>query len=381
MEISIHVQVLAAVFLIAAVMGAVTSRTHFCAMGAVSDWVIIGDTGRMRSWVFAMAVALAGVIALEAAGIANLSGDTFPPYRTANFAWIRYLLGGLMFGVGMTLASGCGNRTLVRVGGGNLKSLVVLVIFATCAYLMQWTPLYEKAFLPWVAATTVNLQSYGLANQELGTVLAGMFGIGRSQGFNLAVALAVMAAMLVFCFKSADFRNERDHILGGAVVGIAIILGWWLTGGSIGREWRDYAEMATVVPSRVQVQSYTFVAPTGDTLRYLFDPLNFSLVNFGVVALAGVIAGSSLAMGLTGNLRIEWFVSWSDFASHAVGAVLMGIGGMLSMGCTFGQAITGISTLAIGSILTFLAIVIGCTLTLKYQYWRVAGEFDEKQDP
>jgi uncharacterized membrane protein YedE/YeeE len=374
MQITIHIQLLAAVFVVALIMGAVTSKTNFCAMGAVSDWLNIGDTGRMRAWVFAMAVALAGVIALEALGMVNLSNETFPPYRTANFAWVRYLLGGLMFGIGMTLASGCGNRTLVRIGGGNLKSLVVVVIFATCAYLMLWTPLYEKAFLPWVAATTVNLQSYGVANQELGTILAGMFGMGRSQQLNLAVAAAVVAGMLFFCFKSADFRYDPDHILGGAVVGLAIVFGWWLTGGSIGREWRDYAEMATVVPSRVQVQSYTFVAPMGDTVRYLLDPANFSLVNFGVVALAGVILGSSLWAVLDRQFRIEWFASWRDFANHAVGGALMGFGGVLSMGCTFGQAITGISTLAVGSILTFLAIVIGAAGTMKYQYWRITRE-------
>jgi len=372
MQMTIHIQLLAAVFVVALVMGAVTSKTNFCAMGAVSDWLNIGDTGRMRAWVFSMAVALAGVIALEALGVVNLSNETFPPYRTANFAWMRYLLGGLMFGIGMTLASGCGNKTLVRVGSGNLKSLVVVVIFAICAYLMLWTSLYEKAFLPWVAATTVNLQSYGVANQELGTVLAGMFGMGRSQHLNLAVAAAVMGGMLFFCFKSADFRHESDHILGGAVVGLAIVFGWWLTGGSIGREWRDYAEFATVMPSRVQVQSYTFAAPMGDALRYLLDPVNFSLVNFGVVALAGVILGSSLWTVLDGQFRIEWFASWKDFANHAVGGVLMGVGGVLSMGCTFGQAITGISTLAVGSILTFLAIVIGAAGTMKYQYWRIS---------
>ena len=371
MQLTIHTEVLGAVFAIAVVMGAVTCKTNFCSMGAVSDWVNIGDTGRMRAWVFAMAVAAAGVVALEAASIVNLSGETFPPYRTANFAWIRYLLGGLMFGIGMTLASGCGNKTLVRIGSGNLKSLVVLAIGAVFAYLMLWTPLYEKAFLPWVAATTINLQSYGLANQELGTILAGMFGMGMSKHLNLAVAALAVAGMLFFCFKSADFRYEWDHQLGGAVIGLAIVAGWWLTGGSIGREWKEYADMATVVPSRVQVQSFTFVSPMGDTLRYLLDPSNLSLVNFGVVALAGVILGSSLWAVLTGQFRIEWFASWGDFANHAVGGALMGTGGVLAMGCTVGQAITGISTLAVGSILTFLAIVIGAAGTMKYQYWRI----------
>jgi len=374
MQITIHVQVLAAVFVVALIMGAVTHKTSFCAMGAVSDWVNIGDTGRMRAWVFSMAVALAGVVALEDAGIVNLSGETFPPYRTANFAWIRYLLGGLLFGIGMTLASGCGNKTLVRIGGGNLKSLTVLVVASICAYLMMWTPVFEKAFLPWVAATTVNLQSYGVANQELGTILAGMFGMPMSKTLNLAVAAAVVAGMLFFCFKSADFRYEADHVFGGAVVGLAVVFGWWLTGGSIGREWKDYADMATMVPSRVQVQSYTFVSPMGDTARYLLAPGNLSLVNFGVAALAGVVFGSFLWSLLDRAFRIEWFADWKDFANHVVGGALMGIGGVLSLGCTFGQAITGISTLAVGSILTFLAIVIGAAGTMKYQYWRITRE-------
>jgi uncharacterized membrane protein YedE/YeeE len=362
------------VFAIAAVMGAVTQRTQFCAMGAVSDWINIGDTGRMRAWVLSMAVALAGVVALEAAGAIDLSGGTFPPYRTAEFGWLRYLLGGFLFGVGMTLASGCGNRTLVRIGGGNLKSLVVLAVFAGAAYLMLWTPLYEQAFRPWVAATTINLHVYGVANQELGTILAGMFGASLSKPLNLAVAAAAAAGMLYWVFRSADFRGQPDHALGGAVVGLAVIAGWWITGGAIGREWKEYAEMAIVIPSRVQTQSFTFVSPMGDLLRYALDPLNLSLVNFGVMAVAGVILGSSLYAVCAGQFRLEWFASWRDFGNHVAGGALMGAGGVLAMGCTFGQAITGMSTLAVGSILTFLAIVIGAAGTMRYQYWRISRE-------
>jgi uncharacterized membrane protein YedE/YeeE len=374
MQLTIHVEVLAAVFAAAVILGAVTCKTNFCTMGAVSDWVNIGHTGRMRAWVFAMAVALGGVLALESTGTASVSGETFPPYRTASFAWIRYLLGGLMFGIGMTLASGCGNKTLVRIGAGNLKSLVVLVIAAVCAYLMLWTPVYEKAFLPWIAATTVNLQNYGVASQELGTILAGMFGMSASKPFNYAVAGAVVAALLVFCFRSSDFRGEHDNILGGAVVGLAVVFGWWITGGSIGREWKEFADMASVVPSRVQVQSFTFISPMGDSVRYLLNPGNFSLINFGVMALSGVILGSLLWALISRQFRIEWFASWGDFGNHALGAVLMGVGGVLAMGCTIGQAVTGISTLAVGSILTFLAIVIGAAGTMKYQYWRLERE-------
>src|SRR5215510_10275994 len=159
---NVHAVILVSTFAIAVLMGAVMNKTHFCTMGGVSDWVNIGDTGRMRAWVFAMAVALAGVLVLESTGTVNLNGETFPPYRTANFAWLRYIVGGLLFGVGMTLASGCGARTMVRIGGGNVKSLVVLGCGALAAYFLMWTPLFEKAFMPWIRPTTVLLARHGV---------------------------------------------------------------------------------------------------------------------------------------------------------------------------------------------------------------------------
>ena len=374
MEFTVHNQVLLAVFVVAAIMGAVANKTSFCTMGAVSDWVNIGDTGRMRAWVFAMAVALTGVIALEGAGIVNLSAETFPPYRTANFAWLRYLLGGFMFGVGMTLASGCGNKTLVRVGAGNLKSLTALAIAMIGSYLMLWTPFYEKAFHPWISATAINLAQHGVPTQEVGSIISGMFGLAPSRALNFMVATLVAAGMYAFVFRSGDFRGNFDNILGGAVIGLAIVAGWYLTGGALGQAWKEYADMATDVPSRVQVQSYTFISPMGDSVRYLLNPTKLSLINFGVMALAGVIAGSFLYAAATRSFRIEWFASFKDFVNHAAGGVLMGVGGVLSMGCTVGQAITGISTLAIGSILTFFAIVIGAAGTMKYQYWKMMQE-------
>ena len=127
-------------------------------------------------------------------------------------------------------------------------------------------------------------------------------------------------------------------------------------------------------PSRVQVQSYTFVSPMGDSVRYLLDPMKTSLINFGVAAMAGVIVGSFLYAVFTRSFRIEWFASRGDFANHAAGGVLMGIVGVLSMGCTVGQAITGMSTLALGSMLTFAAIVAGAVAAMKFQYWRLMRE-------
>jgi uncharacterized membrane protein YedE/YeeE len=373
MEFGIHQQILLAVFFVAAVMGAVVNKTNFCTMGAVSDWVNMGDKGRLRAWLLAIAVAMAGVLALETLGKINLSGTTFPPYRTANFAWLRNVFGGLLFGIGMTLASGCGNKTLVRIGGGNLKSLVVLAIASTMAYLMLWTDFYALAFDSWMSPWTVNLGSLGIKNQTVPAILGGLFGV-EGQGFHLAIGALVIAALLAYVFVSEEFRGTPDHLVGGAVVGLAVIVGWYLTGSAMGAEWKEWAEMADVPPSRVEVQSFTFISPMGDSVRYLMSPGNFSLINFGVTALAGVIVGSLVYSLISRSFRIEWFVNAADFANHAVGAMLMGIGGVLSMGCTVGQGITGVSTLALGSMLTLVAIVAGAAGTMKYQYWRMMQE-------
>jgi len=374
MEINVHHQVLAAIFVIAAVLGAIVNKTNFCTMGAVSDWVNMGDHGRMRAWLLAMAVAMGGVALLEITGVISIGGETFPPYRTASFGWLRYLVGGAFFGIGMTLASGCGNKTLVRVGAGNLKSLVVLAVAGVMAYLMLWTSFYEQLFHPWVSATTIDLAKHGIASQELGEVIAGVSGLPSSRVFNSAIGAAIALGFLVFVLCSADFRSSFDNLLSGMAVGLAVLAGWYITGGPLGQAWKEYAEFATVVPSRVQVQSYTFVSPMGDSVRYLLNPGDLSLINFGVVALCGLIAGSFVYALAVRSFRIEWFVSWQDFANHAIGGALMGVGGVLSMGCTVGQAITGMSTVAVGSMFTFVAIVAGAAATMKYQYWRMLQE-------
>ena len=365
MEFSIHHQVLLSVFGLGILLGAIANKTNFCTMGAVSDWVNMGDTGRLRAWLLAGAVALLGVVLLEASGKAALGNMTFPPYRTPNFAWLRYLLGGLLFGIGMTLASGCGNKTLVRIGGGNLKSLVVLVIASACAYAMLWTDLYNDVFGKLVGATTIDLAAKGFQSQTLGDLI----GIGNT------VAGAILAlAVAAFAFASGEFRANRDNILAGLAIGLIVVVGWYLTGGAMGTEWKEYADFADTKPLRVETQSFTFISPMGDAARYVMNPQDVSLINFGIVALVGVIVGSLLWAVVSGGFRVEWFVSGGDFLNHAVGAVLMGIGGVLSMGCTIGQGITGVSTLALGSILTLAAIIAGAAATMKYQYWQMMRE-------
>jgi len=365
MEFTIHNQVLTIVFVAALVMGAVANKTNFCTMGAVSDWVNMGDTGRLRAWLLAIAVAALGVAVITGAGVANIGNNTFPPYRTPQFAWLRYLLGGLMFGIGMTLGSGCGNKTLIRIGGGNIKSLFVLAVAAVFAYLMLWTDFYGNVFHSWITATTVDLGKSGFQSQAISEFF------GASHTVQVATGAALGLILAGFTFASKDFRSSFDNILAGLVIGLVVVIGWYITAGPMGAAWKEWAELAETVPSRVEVQSFTFISPMGDSVRYLMNPTDFANINFGVTALTGVIVGSFLYALLSGKFRLEWFASGGDFFNHAVGGALMGIGGVLAMGCTIGQAITGVSTLAMGSILTFFAIVAGAAGTMKVQYWRM----------
>jgi len=368
-------------FAIALILGAVVNKTNFCTMGAVSDWVNMEDTGRMRAWVLAIAVGVLGIMGLEAAGMVHLS-STFPPYRQNNLVWLENVLGGALFGIGMSLASGCGNKTLIRIGGGNLKSIVVLLVIAVIAYFMinpfpgSDKTLYSTLFYPWTNPTTIALTT----QQDLGAML---FKDNVATG-RMVMGAVIGGLMLLWVFKSADFRSSFDNILGGLVVGLAVLAAWYVTSNilvnadgeimslqAFVQNWDFYSPAGAVRPADagpLAAQSFTFINPMGQTLGYFASGFKGTLLTFGIMALAGVIAGSLLWSLISRSFRIEWFASVSDFVNHVIGAMLMGFGGVLAMGCTIGQGVTGFSTLALGSILTFIAIVIGSAATMKVQY-------------
>jgi uncharacterized membrane protein YedE/YeeE len=369
-------------FAIALVLGAVVNKTNFCTMGAVSDWVNMGDTGRLRAWMLAIAVGVLGVTALEAAGLVNLDG-TFPPYRQNSLVWLENGIGGVLFGIGMTLASGCGNKTLVRIGGGNLKSVMVLLVIGLIAYFMvnpfpgSDKTLYSTLFYPWTHPAAVALST----NQDLGAIL---FGDKVATG-RLVMGGVIGGLLLIWVFTSADFRGSFDNILGGLVVGLAVLAAWYVSsnikvdaGGDIlslqayVQDWDLYAPADAVRPAAagpLAAQSFTFINPMGQALGYVAGGFNRTLLTFGIMAVAGVLAGSLLWSLVSRSFRIEWFASVRDFINHLAGAILMGFGGVLAMGCTIGQGVTGFSTLALGSILTFVAIVVGSAATMKVQYY------------
>ena len=348
------------------VFGAVANRTNFCTMGAVSDVVNMGSWGRMRMWLLAIAVAIAGTQALELAGMIDLSKSF---YVRPNVTWLSYLLGGFLFGIGMTLGSGCGSKTLVRLGGGSLKSLVVFVFLGLGAYMTL------KGVLATPRANGLDRVAVDMgARGDLPTLLAGATGLGVRAARIALAALAVLA-LAAFVFRDRDFRSSFDHQLGGIVVGLTIVGGWYLTGHLGYGENPETLENTYFGTNSRTIESLSYTAPVGYALELLLLWSDASLhVSFGIAAVVGIIIGSAAYAVFSRTFRWEGFAGSEDTAMHVIGGLLMGFGGVTALGCTVGQGLSGLSTLAVGSPLAFAGIVGGAALTMKWQYWRITRE-------
>ena len=355
------------------ILGFVVTKTNFCTMGAVSDWVNIGDLSRFKAWMFAAAIAVLGVTILDFLSFFDIN-DSRIPYRNSLLAWPRYVIGGLMFGVGMTYASGCGNKVLIRVGGGNLKSLVVLIIAGAMAYIMTRTDFYGVVFHSWMNPISLDLAQIGILDQSLPSIISSLFSVTNGVYFNLMVGLIVSIVMIILNFKSGKFIQNFDNVFSGITVGLIIVLAWLLTGGSTGEEWIEANDFLDNPAPGVGVQSFTFINPMGETLIYAGNAADSFYLTFGVAALLSVILGSFVYSISSKNFRIEWFLSKQDFIRHIVGAILIGIGGVLALGCTIGQGVTGISTLALGSFITLVFIILGAAITMKIEFYNAVYE-------
>jgi uncharacterized protein len=318
-------------------------------------------------WLLPPASAPPGAASLEAAGLVDLSKTI---YTAPRIAWLSYLIGGFLFGFGMTLASGCGSKTLIRLGGGSLKSLVVLIVLAISAY-MTLKGLFAVWRVNVLDVVRWDVAPLGIARSDLGSFAARLSGGGPAA--RLGIALAVAAAIAVFVFASRDFRSSRELAIGGIVIGAVIVGGWYVSGhiGYITEDSRTLEE-AFVATNSGRAESFSFVAPAAYLLELLLLWSDQSkLVTFGIAGVLGVAAGSAVSALATGAFRWEGFASTEDLVNHIAGGVLMGFGGVTALGCTIGQGLTGISTLALGSFLALGAIVAGCVAASKYQYWRV----------
>jgi uncharacterized membrane protein YedE/YeeE len=351
-------------FALGGLFGAIAQRTHFCTLGAVSDVVNMGDWNRMGMWLLAMGVAIFGTAGLQLGGLIDTANAI---YTAPRLLWGSHLVGSLLFGIGMVLASGCGAKTLVRLGGGNLKSLVVfLVMGLTALATLKGLPALWRA--NGLDRLAVELPGAG---QDLPRLLAGM--IDQPPAILLALAAGTVAGPLLAApLLRADFRT-RDNFLGGIGIGLTVVLGWWLSGYlAFVPEHPDTLQPAFLGTNSGRMESLTFVAPPAYALELFTTWSDASRrLTLGIATALGVVVGAAVVALASRSFRWEGFRDVEDTASHLIGAALMGFGGVCAVGCTIGQGLSGLSTLALGSAITTLAIIAGAWLALKVQYWRL----------
>jgi uncharacterized membrane protein YedE/YeeE len=356
-------QVLWLAFGLGIVFGAIAQRTHFCTMGAVADVLNLGDWTRARQWALAAGVAVLGFNGMAALGWLD-AADTL--YGGPRLLWLSALVGGLMFGFGMVLASGCGSRTLVRIGGGNLKSLVVFVVmaFAALATLRGLTAVWRVASVDqaWLQLP---------ASQNLPHLAASATGAARE-----ATALVVgglVGLALVAWALAAPAGRSGESLLAGLGLGAVVAALWW-TSGRFGfiAEHPQTLEPTYIATASRRMEALSFVAPLAHGIEWLayFSDTSRHLT-LGVASVAGVVAGSAVQALAGGSFHWEGFRGVEDTANHLVGAVLMGVGGVTALGCTVGQGLSGVATLSLGSFLAVAAIIVGAALAVRYQAWRV----------
>lgn len=369
MEASQDLVVVSGGFALAFVFGLVASKSNFCTMGAISDVVNMGHWGRMRMWLLAIAVAILGANALALAGLVDLS-KTF--YQQPRLNWLSLVVGGAVFGVGMSLAGGCANKNLIRVGAGSLRSFVVLTFLGISAYTTM-RGLFGQWRVTFLDPVSIDLSKMGLKTQSVPTVLAAT-GISPQSAVLISVGV-VVGGLLIFVFSDKRFRANSVQWLGGIALGAVVACGWYVSGHLGFGENPNTLEMGYAATNSRTLESLTFVAPLSYGLELLLLWTDKSLhLTFGIAAGLGVVLGSAAYALFTRTFHWEGFASFADLRNQILGAVLMGFGGVTALGCTVGQGLSGLSTLSIGSLIATASIVAGAAATLKYISWQAERE-------
>ncbi len=347
------------IFALSLLAGILVHRGHFCTMGAISDWVVMRDATRLRQWALAVAVATAGFGLMAWLGwISPLSTI----YASSQLAWLSALLGGAMFGIGMVLASGCSSKSLVRLAAGNLKSLVVLLAMAVSALaaIRGLTAVWRVHGLDTV---TINLPYGPFVGQWISAFLA----------LDLRTGLGISAAMVSLLLLGWVIRDRRFHTVfnwaTGAGLGLLVVALWWVSGvmGYV-PEHPETLEPVFLATHSGRMEAFSFTAPVGywlDALLYYSD--GSKRLTLGMVTVVGVLVGACLSALQQGSFRWEGFTHRADLVRHLVGGALMGTGGVLTMGCTLGQGLSGLSTLGLSSLLSVLGIFAGAWVALLWQ--------------
>lgn len=402
------------IFGLSLILGFTASKTNFCTLGAISDWINFQDKARMRAWVLAMAIAILSVGLLEYFSLVDIS-ESFPNYRTSNIVWAENILGGLLFGIGMTYASGCGNKTLVRVGEGDINSFLTLITMAIAGYYMyspfpgSESTIFSTLFMDWLSPLSYEM----VVPQDLASIAYKVFPALDAVDISVfKLYLSTIVALLLFywVFKG---KTHTEHKVSGAVVGFCVVAFWAISNNTfidyddekyLPHQYMEEWEMVYEVPEEIEddvdnvndlrprnvpsfrPQSFSFVNPAGNTYNLATEAvsrvisngdedepkLNLKMyLNVGIFAVFGIILGAFVAAMTGKSFKVKFNKSGGSIAKSLISGAIMGIGGVLAMGCTIGQGVTGVSTMALGSFLALFSIMVGSYATQKFIYWQL----------
>jgi len=359
-------QVLWAAFAVSIAFGFIAQRTHYCTMGAISDVVNMGSWTRLRMWGMAVGVAAIGFYGMAWLGWIDADKSI---YTSGRIVWLSATVGGLLFGFGMVLASGCGSKTLVRIGAGSLKSLVVFFVMGFFAFATL------RGVLAVWRVNTVDRVSFEIpAGGALPHWVSS--GLGMDAGMaGLLMAGLIGGALIVWALAARDFRSG-NNLLGGLGLGLVITAMWWVSGhlGYVD-EHPETLESVYLAANTGRMESLTFTAPMAYTLDWLiFYSDTSKLLTFGVVTVVGVVVGAFAQSVLDRSFSWEGFGSTQDTALHMVGAACMGVGGVTALGCTVGQGLSGLSTLSLTSAIAVTGIFVGAVIGFRFQMWLLERE-------
>lgn len=337
------------------VVGAVARSARFCTFGAIEDQVLMGDSRRVRAWGLAIAVAMTSVQGLYFLGVVPMD-ESF--YLSPDFGWAGAIIGGLLFGFGMALIGTCGYGSLVRLGGGDLRFLVVTLVIGLSAYMTArgLTGVFRETLIE-----PLNIDLSAIGGQGLFHVIAWVFDIPDTQA-SLWCCLVLLGLLLFWCFRNAAFRRSRNDIVAGVLIGLAVAAGFAVT-GTWGQD-----------PFHPQeIESLTFALPPGEAIVYLIT-FTGATASFGIGVVPGTILGAFLVAAHKLELRLEAFDDAREMRRYLIGACLMGFGGVTALGCTVGQGISGMATLSLSAPLALASIFAGASFGLQYL---ITGSFRE----
>jgi uncharacterized membrane protein YedE/YeeE len=319
-------------------LGLAARMGRFCTLGAIEDLYYGESTLRLRMWGVAIGVAVIGTFGLTLFGLLDLNQTL---YLARAWNPIESIVGGLVFGYGMALAGNCGYGALARVGGGDLRALLIVIVMGVSAYVTLGGPL-----------SGLRLALFGDTTPSVMPMTAA-HGIALITGISTqTVGIALGAVILLLTLLSRDLRAAPSYIFWGAIAGLAIVSGW------AGTYW-----ISTVGFEGTPVISHTFSAPIGETLLYLMTSSG-NTVSFGTGSVVGVLLGALAGSLIKGHFRWEACDDPRELGRQILGAVLMGIGAVVAVGCSVGQGLSAFSVLAYSAPVTLICILAGAAIGL-----------------